>query len=245
MTKRALVVGGMSGLGWEITSKLADDGYEVYATYYSYQMDKSTAHRLQRDFGIIPIKCDVRDLIDLDGLENRFRALGDGNRFIDVIIYSAGTNHNAKLGTLPAQGWSKWKDVIEVTLNGAIAIADMSYNILKDNGVFILLSSVVPYIGVKGTVAYASAKAGYEGLMRTIHEEMGWRGIRTINLALGYFAGGMIREVPTPILDKIKEGIPLKRLGSIKELRNTISFLVSEDAGYISNTTIHMDGGLR
>jgi len=109
-------------------------------------------------------------------------------------------------------------------------------------GRIILLSSVVPQIGVPGTSAYAASKAALWGLSKAVSKENARYGITINTINLGYFNVGMIRDVPSEVLDRIVSSIPMARLGHPDTILQTVEYLLSVD--YMTGSQIDLNGGL-
>ena len=112
----------------------------------------------------------------------------------------------------------------------------------KRYGRIILFSSVVPQIGVPGTSAYSASKAGLWGLTKTVAIENATYGITINTVNLGYFNIGMIKDVPTELLNKIIISIPMEKLGDPINILKTVEYLISTD--YITGSQINLNGGL-
>lgn len=116
--------------------------------------------------------------------------------------------------------------------------------IMRANGFgrIVNFSSVVPQIGMPGTISYASSKSALWGFTKVVAKENAQKGVTCNCLDLGYFDIGMITEVPPDLLDKITVSIPMKKLGDPINIYNVIDFLISSD--YITGSTIDINGGL-
>jgi NAD(P)-dependent dehydrogenase (short-subunit alcohol dehydrogenase family) len=111
-------------------------------------------------------------------------------------------------------------------------------------GRIVNISSVVGQVGVFGTSNYSAAKAGLYGFTKAVAKEVARKGITVNALTPGYFEAGMLLRLPKETQDAIREQIPLGRFGTTKELTDTVVFLVSDGASYLTGQVIHLNGGI-
>jgi NAD(P)-dependent dehydrogenase (short-subunit alcohol dehydrogenase family) len=137
-----------------------------------------------------------------------------------------------------------WNRVLAVNLTGSFLMSRglLPYMMKERWGRIINISSVVSRIGVAGSCAYAASKAGLMGLTRTLAKEYAPYGIRVNCLSLGYFSSGLIDTIPAGRVKSIKEEIPVKRLGDVRDISAAIEFLIKCD--YITGAEINLNGGL-
>jgi NAD(P)-dependent dehydrogenase (short-subunit alcohol dehydrogenase family) len=163
---------------------------------------------------------------------------------IDVLINNAGISNNAISWKMTNETWNQ---VMEVNLNAPFRLIRAVLPVMRQMqfGRIINISSVVAHTGFVGASAYASSKAGLEGLTKSLAKEL-INGNLTVNaIALGYFEEGMIHTVPAELQDKIKNQIPINRFGRVEELEECIRYIISENSSYLSGQTIHLNGALR
>ena len=137
-----------------------------------------------------------------------------------------------------------WQDVIDSNLLGVQHLLRHLLPLMRSSrfGRIILLSSVVPQVGVPGTSAYSASKAALWGLSRAVAIENATLGITINTINLGYFDIGMIKDVPPEKLDKIVQSVPVGKLGDPLNILRAVEFLISAD--YITGSQIDLNGGL-
>jgi 3-oxoacyl-[acyl-carrier protein] reductase len=159
-----------------------------------------------------------------------------------VLVNCAGYNKNGRLKKLSP---IFFEEALTVNLAGTFRLTKSILPFMEEavgHKTILNITSVVPFMGVDGTIAYSTSKAGLEGFTKTLSKELALKRITVNNLALGYFDTGMIEDVPANILDRIRRKIPLLRLGRYDDLDNIIPALV--ECEYLTGTTVHLNGGL-
>jgi NAD(P)-dependent dehydrogenase (short-subunit alcohol dehydrogenase family) len=163
-------------------------------------------------------------------------------RMHDVtIINCAGINANARVGKFDV---TAFRDVVDVAVTGSFLMVKHALQYMQaDNyGRIINISSVVPQIGVTGTVAYSAAKSALWGMTKTMAKECAGFNITCNCLTLGYFDIGMISEVPDKMKAQILANIPMKRFGDPMNIAHAIDFVRKSD--YLTGSCIDINGGL-
>lgn len=225
---KILIAGASGGIGKYLAGFLSEDN-QVFGTYKTRPLEISASYSMQR----VDIRCEeqVAEWIHSHCTE------------IDelVLIYCVGVNYNRMMHKGDA---GNWKNVIDSNLIGVYHVLRHLLPIMRNRkfGRIILLSSVVPQIGIPGTSAYSASKAALWGLSKAVAKENAAYGITINTINLGYFDIGMIHDVPPEILDKIIQGIPMGRLGDPVNILRAVEFLISAD--YISGSQIDLNGGL-
>jgi NAD(P)-dependent dehydrogenase (short-subunit alcohol dehydrogenase family) len=141
--------------------------------------------------------------------------------------------------------WGQWNEVLQVDLNSVFlccqrAMPDM---IEAKFGRIVNIASIVGQLAAFGQTNYAAAKAGIIAVTRSLAQEVARHGITVNAICPGYVATAMVAQMPTDVLEEIKDRIPLKRLGTPEEIAAAAAFLI-EDGSYITGTTINVNGGL-
>lgn len=164
------------------------------------------------------------------------------NESIDIVINLAGINFNKMIHKFDEEDGGELFKMLDVNLTGAVNIAAAALPGMRERGYgrFIYASSVLAQHQVLGTGIYSSCKAFIDRLVKSISAENISKGITANSLQLGYFDGGLTYRLPDP--ESFKEKIPLKRWGTIKELVNTVNYLVETE--YITGQNIQISGGL-
>ena len=236
MARVAVVTGGTRGIGAAISIALRDQGFTVGANYGGSD-DKARA--FTEKTGIKSYKWNVADHeACLQGCAAVAAELGP----IDVVVNNAGITRD---GTLMKMSWDAWDEVIRVNLGGCFNMAKATFAGMKERGFgrFVQIGSINGQAGQYGQVNYAAAKSGIHGFTTALAQEGAKFGITANAIAPGYIDTDMVSAVPPEVLAKIVAKIPVGRLGQASEIARAVAFLVSEDAGFITGSTMSVNGG--
>jgi acetoacetyl-CoA reductase len=236
MARVAVVTGGTRGIGAAISIALRDKGFTVAANYGGSD-DKARA--FTEKTGIKSYKWNVADHeACLQGCAAVAAELGP----IDVVVNNAGITRD---GTLMKMSWEAWDEVIRVNLGGCFNMAKATFAGMKERGFgrFVQIGSINGQAGQYGQVNYAAAKSGIHGFTKALAQEGAKFGITANAIAPGYIDTDMVSAVPPEVLAKIVAKIPVGRLGQASEIARAVAFLVSEDAGFITGSTMSVNGG--
>ncbi len=240
--KNVVVTGGSRGIGKAIALEFGSKGANVVINYVSSDVEaKKVAEEIIRLGGnALVVKGDVSKFDDgkklIDEAINTFGS-------IDILVNNAGITKDGLMMRMKEEDFDR---VLDINLKGVFNVckAVISPMIKQRSGRIINISSVVGVIGNAGQANYAASKAGVIGLTKSIAKEVGSRGI-TVNA----IAPGFIKSDMTEVLsDKVKESmlnvIPLSKFGTAENVANTVAFLASEGANYITGQVINVDGGM-
>lgn len=239
--KVALVTGASRGIGQAIALQLGAQGATVIGTATSEKGAQSISQTLQdnniQGTGMLLNVCDADSIsATLERIQEEFGAPL-------ILVNNAGiTRDNLMLRMKD----DEWFDVIDTNLH---SLYRMSKAVLRGMtrarwGRIISIGSVVGAMGNAGQVNYAAAKAGLEGFGRALAREVGSRAITVNAVAPGFIDTDMTRELPEAQRDALLSQIPLGRLGQAEEIANVVAFLASEQASYVTGTTIPVNGGM-
>ncbi len=236
MSRVAVVTGGSRGIGEAISVALKDLGYKVAANYAGND-DKAKAFA---DATGIPVyKWDVGDhQACLDGCAQIASDIGP----VDIVVNNAGITRD---GILLKMSFDDWNEVMRVNLGGCFNMAKATFPGMKERGWgrIINIGSVNGQAGQYGQVNYAAAKSGIHGFTKALAQEGARFGITVNALAPGYIDTDMVAAVPPPVLEKIVAKVPVGRLGQPEEIARGVAFLCSEDAGFVTGSTLSLNGG--
>jgi acetoacetyl-CoA reductase len=236
MARVAVVTGGTRGIGEAISVALRDAGMTVAANYAG---NEEKARQFSERRGIKAYKWDVSDFdACLDGCRRIEEELGP----IDVLVNNAGITRD---GTMKRMTRQAWDDVIDVNLGGCFNMAKAVFEGMQGRkfGRIVNIGSINGQAGQYGQVNYAAAKSGIHGFTKALAQE-GARGGVTVNaIAPGYIDTEMVAAVPEDVLAKIVARIPVGRLGRADEIARGVLFLCGEDAGFITGSTLSINGG--
>jgi len=237
MARVALVTGGTRGIGEGISVALQDAGYEVAANYGG---NDEAANKFKEKTGIPVYKWDVSDFQACqDGIGKVTAEVGP----IEVLINNAGITRDTTLHRMKPE---QWGDVIRTNLDSLFNMTRGVIEGMRERGFgrIINISSVNGQKGQFGQSNYSAAKAGLIGFTKAVAQESAAKGITVNAVAPGYIGTEMVRAVPEEVLKtKILPLIPTGRLGEPDEVARCVVFLASDDAGFITGSTLSANGG--
>ncbi len=236
MSRVALVTGGTRGIGEAISVALKDAGYTVAANYGG---NDEAASKFSEETGIATYKFDVSDY---DACQTTVAQIESDIGPVEVLINNAGITRD---GTMHKMNFEQWNAVIQTNLTSCFNMCHAVLNGMRERGFgrIVNIGSVNGQAGQYGQVNYAAAKSGIHGFTKALAQEGAARGITVNAIAPGYIATDMVRAVPENVLEKIVQRIPVGRLGEAHEIARGVLFLVSDDAGFITGSTMSINGG--
>ena len=237
MGRVALVTGGSRGIGAAISIALRDAGYRVAANYAG---NDDAATKFTAETGIKTCKWSVADY---DACEAGIAAVEADLGPVEVLVNNAGITRDAMFHKITPQ---QWREVIDTNLTGVFNMTRPIWPGMRDRkfGRVITISSVNGQKGQAGQSNYSAAKAGDIGLTRALAQEGARAGITVNVVAPGYIGTEMVRAIDEKVLaERILPQIPLGRLGEPEEMARIVVFLASDDAGFITGSTISANGG--
>ena len=236
MSRVALVTGGTRGIGEAISLALKDAGYNVVATYAG---NEEKANQFSADTGIPTYKFDVSDY---DACQSTVQTIESDVGPVEILVNNAGITRD---GTMHKMTFEQWNAVIQTNLTSCFSMCHAVLVGMRDRGFgrIVNIGSVNGQAGQYGQVNYAAAKSGIHGFTKALAQESAARGITVNAIAPGYIATEMVRAVPENVLEKIIMRIPVGRLGEASEIARGVAFLVSDDAAFITGSTLSINGG--
>jgi len=236
MGRVALVTGGSRGIGAAISIALKEAGYTVAANYAG---NDDAAKKFTEETGIKTYKWSVADYDACKaGIAQVEADLGP----VEVLVNNAGITRDAMFHKMTLQ---QWKEVIETNLSGVFNMTHPVWGGMRDRkfGRIINISSVNGQKGQAGQANYSAAKAGDIGFTRALAQEGAKAGITVNVIAPGYIGTEMVKAIDEKVLnERIIPQIPVGRLGEPSEIARCVVFLASDDAGFISGSTISANG---
>ncbi|MGB1465456.1 MAG: 3-oxoacyl-ACP reductase FabG [Alcanivorax nanhaiticus] len=236
--KVALVTGASRGIGRAIANKLIEDGFFVVGTATSEGGAAAIGEALGANGA-----GKVLNVADRQSVETTLKSINEEFGAPVVLVNNAGiTRDNIMLRMKD----DEWEDVINTNLNSLYRV---SKGCLKGMtkarwGRIINISSVVGTMGNAGQANYAAAKGGVEGFTRALAREVGSRNITVNSVAPGFIQTDMTDALPDAQKESLLSGIPLGRLGQPEEIASAVAWLASEGGGYVTGTTLHVNGGM-
>ncbi|WP_087752209.1 3-oxoacyl-ACP reductase FabG [Paraburkholderia caledonica] len=239
--KVAIITGAGQGIGAATALKFAREGAVVIACDMNLDAVATVAHLCREAGGKADaFAVDVTNRTQVDEMVAKVR--GTYGR-IDVMVNNAGITRDARLQKMTLQ---QFDDVIDVNLRGVFhtAQAVVDTMIEQGSGVILNASSVVGIYGNYGQTNYAAAKFGVIGFTKTWSRELGPKGIRVNAVAPGFIDTPILKTIPEDVLTKMRDQVPLRRLGKPEEIASIYAFLASDEASYVNGAVIEATGGL-
>ena len=236
MARVAIVTGGTRGIGEAISLALRDMGMTVAANYAG---NDEKARAFSEHTGIKAYKWDVSDYESCEaGVRQVEAELGP----VDVLVNNAGITRD---GTMKRMSRQMWDEVLDVNLGGCFNMAKAVFEGMQARkyGRIVNIGSINGQGGQYGQVNYAAAKSGIHGFTKALAQEGAGKGITVNAIAPGYIDTDMVAAVPEDVLAKIVAKIPVGRLGKASEIARGVAFLCAEDAGFITGSTLSLNGG--
>ena len=237
MARVAVVSGGTRGIGAAISKALAAAGHKVAAVYSG---NDDAAAKFKAETGIVAYKWNVADCAACSaGISRVALDLGP----IDILVNNAGIT---KDGMFHKMAPDQWYDVINTNLNSLFNMCRPVIEGMRERGFgrIINISSINGQKGQMGQANYSAAKAGDLGFTKALAQENANKGVTVNAICPGYIATEMVLAVPKDVLEKaILPQIPLRRLGQPEEVARCVVFLASDDAGFITGSTLSANGG--
>jgi 3-oxoacyl-[acyl-carrier protein] reductase len=241
--KTVLVTGGAKGIGAATAKRFATEG----ATVVVADFDEAAAQETAQEIGGQAVRCDVTRL---DEVEAAVAAAVSNGGSLDVLVTCAGIIRDNLLFRMTDEDWDA---VIDTHLKGTFfsVRAAQKHMVAQKSGKMVLISSVSA-LGNRGQVNYSTAKAGLQGLTKTLAIELGPYNVNVNCVAPGFIETAMTRQTADRIgvpfeqfMEAAAEQVPLRRVGQPDDVAGTIAYLCSEDAGYVSGQVIYVAGGPR
>jgi 3-oxoacyl-[acyl-carrier protein] reductase len=224
-----LVTGGNRGIGLAVARAFEARGDRVAVTHRGEPVD-----------GLVSVRCDVTDG---DQVEAAFSAVEEQLGPVEILVSNAGLTADQLLLSMKEDAWAS---VIDANLSGAYRVARRATSkmIRARWGRMIFVSSVVALTGSPGQTNYAASKAGLIGFARSLAREIGGRGVTVNVVSPGFVTTDMTAALTEARQTEILEQVPLKRMATPGEVASLITYLASEEAGYITGAVVPIDGGL-
>lgn len=240
--KIAVVTGGSRGIGREIALTLAGYGATVVVNYNGSKEKAQEVVDAIKNQGkeAIAIKASVSDNTEV---ESMIKEVMDQFGRIDILVNNAGITKDNLMMKMTEEDFDA---VIDTNLKGTFYCMKQVYRIMLKQryGRIVNMSSVTGVIGNAGQVNYAASKAGVIGMTKSLARELGSRGITVNAVAPGFIETEMTDVLSDKVKEEIANQIPLKRMGAVKDVAETVAFLASDKASYITGQVLHVDGGM-
>jgi acetoacetyl-CoA reductase len=236
MARVALVTGGPRGIGRAIVERLRADGMQVAA---GYSGNDTADEACAKELGVMVVKGNVGNFADCQNAVAKVQAeLGP----IEVLVNNAGITRD---GVFHRMNSEQWSEVIRVNMDSLFNMTRQVIEGMRERewGRIINISSINGQKGQIGQTNYSAAKAGLIGFTKALALENAKKGITVNAIAPGYIDTEMVQAVPEKVLEGIIAGIPVGRLGRGEEIADMVAFLAGEHAGYVTGSTLSLNGG--
>jgi acetoacetyl-CoA reductase len=232
----ALVTGGTRGIGAAISRMLKLRGYQVAANYAGNDV---AANAFKEETSIPVYKFDVSDFEAVKGAVGKIeKELGP----VEIVVNNAGITRDSTMRKLDR---AMWEAVIDTNLGSCFNVSKAVWDGMNTRGFgrIVNIGSINGQGGQYGQVNYAAAKSGIHGFTKALAQEGASKGITVNAIAPGYTDTDMVSAVPAAVLEKIVAKIPVGRLGKADEIARGVLFLIADDAGFITGSTLSINGG--
>ena len=236
MSRIAIVTGGSRGIGAAVSKALKASGYTVAATFSS---NDQKAEEFTEETGIKTYRWDVADY---DACASGISKIESDLGFVDILVNNAGITRDAPFHKMTRD---QWTDVMRTNLDGVFNMTHPIWPGMRNRkfGRIINISSINGQKGQFAQTNYSAAKAGDIGFTKALAQEGARVGITVNAICPGYIATEMVMAVPEKIRDSIVAQIPVGRLGQASEIARCVMFLASDEASFITGTTLTANGG--
>lgn len=235
--KNVIVTGGSRGIGKAIVEKFAREGYNVIL---NYNRSSENAQKIEQEFKNVRIfKADVTNRKEIQAMIDFANStFGD----IDILINNAGTGCT---GLLQDLSYEEWQEVFNVNVNGVFNCTQLvlPQMIKNHSGKIINISSIWGMTGASCEVAYSASKSAIIGFSKALAKEVGPSGINVNIVAPGIIMTDMVSQYSIEEFDEMREQIPLGEIGSTDDVANSVFFLASDEAKYITGQILSPNGG--
>ena len=237
MPLTVFITGASAGFGAAIARRLVRDGHRVIAT--ARRAERLAALAAELGPNLLPFPLDVTDKEAVAALPGSLPA---GWQDVDVLVNNAGITRDSTMRRLTRDMWDA---VIDTNLGSCFNMSKAVWEGMNTRGFgrIVNIGSINGQAGQYGQVNYAAAKSGIHGFTKALAQEGAKYGVTVNAIAPGYIDTDMVAAVPPAVLEKIVAKIPVGRLGHASEIARGVAFLCSEEAGFVTGSTLSINGG--
>lgn len=238
----AVVTGGTRGIGQGIARALLEAGAKVVATYAS---NDTAANHFKESMGELGRNLILKkfDVSSHSACEGFFRDILEEVEKVDILINNSGARRDSLAAAMSEEDWDA---ILDINLKGTFNMSKFAVLHMMKNryGRIINISSIGGNLGLPGQANYAASKAGQIALSKSLAKEVAKRKITVNNVAPGFIDTELLSDLPQEQVKEYKAQVPMKRFGKVEEVADTVLFLASKKASYITGATIEVTGGL-
>lgn len=241
--KVAIITGAANGIGFATAEKFVQEGAIVIVCDFKQTSIDQALVSLKTNYPQATILGQLVDVTKRDQIDAMVNTVKQQFGRIDVLVNNAGITLDARLVKMTEMQFDQVIDVnLKGTFNCTQAVAETM--IAQGSGVVLNASSIVGLYGNFGQTNYAASKFGVIGFTKTWARELGAKGVRCNAVCPGFIATTILDAMPTDVLDRMKEKVPMKRLGKPQEIANVYAFLASDEASYVNGAVVEVSGGI-
>jgi acetoacetyl-CoA reductase len=239
--KVAYVTGGMGGIGTSICQRLHKDGYTVIAGCGPSRDHKKWIDEQSKEG--YTFHASVGNVSDWDSTVAAFKVVKEQHGPISCLVNNAGITRDGMFRKMSREDWAV---VIDTNLNSLFNVTKQVIDEMTEAGWgrIVNISSVNGEKGQFGQTNYSAAKAGMHGFTMALAQEVAGKGVTVNTVSPGYIGTDMVKAIRQDVLDKIVATIPVKRLGTPEEIASIVSWVASEEAGFVTGADFSINGGL-
>ncbi len=238
----AIVTGATRGIGRAVTLSLLAQGAEVIGIYGGNQTaaEQLLEENSQYGTGLSLYQCNVADSKQVSEF---YEEIESKHTSIEILVNNAGVREDAVVALMKEQEWNK---VLDINLNGTFLMSKPAIHLMMQNkyGRIINITSPVAHLGFAGQANYAASKAGQVGFTKSLAKEVAKKKITVNCVSPGFIATDFINDLPKEQLTSYKKMVPMRRFGTVEEVADSVSFLASGQAAYITGSVLEISGGL-
>jgi acetoacetyl-CoA reductase len=242
MTHRlALVTGGIGGIGTAACRRLARDGFKVIASDLPASEDRLRSFMDEMNW--LDVGFEPADVSSMDSCVGLVERIQSKHGTISVLVNGAGITRDVSLRKMSLD---QWQQVMQVNLDSVFNLSRLVVEGMcaQGHGRIVNLSSIIGQTGAFGQSNYAAAKAGMHGFTMALAREVAAKGVTVNSISPGYIDTAMTAAIPAELRTRMISAIPVGRIGLPEDVANAISFLCSEQCGYLTGINLPVNGGL-
>ncbi len=237
----ALITGASRGIGRAIATRLAREGRHVFLCARSEGALKDLASSIASEGGAASVRtCDMGDRAQVQAMVES--VIEEGGR-LDILVNNAGITRDNLLMRMSDE---EWDEVLRVNLTSVfVACRAAARTMMRQRfGRIVNIGSTSGLVGNTGQTNYAAAKSALVGFSRTLARELGSKGVTCNVVAPGFIQTDMTKDLPEELVAQLKQTIAVRRLGEVEDIAACVSYVASDEAGFLTGQVITVDGGM-